>query len=286
MKCVTYNIQYGKGRDGRVDLKRIVDEVSGADVIALQEVDRFWPRTGHTDQVRVFREHFSDHFTVYGAGVDMHAAGTRPSENRRCQFGNMILSRFPIEHARHHLLPKHGSLGPLSIQRSALEATVLVNGQPLRIYSIHLTHLSAETRLPQVERILEIHRQARHEGHAVSGDLRGMDWESGVPSQPVAGNALLLGDFNFVPESEEYRRFVGPPSDYGGHITSLMGFVDAWCQAGGDPSQGHTSDVKGAPARLDHCFVSAAIRHHIRTCWVDDRATGSDHFPLWVEMEF
>ncbi len=51
MKFVTYNIQYGKGRDGRVDLARIASEVSGAEVIALQEVDRYWPHTGMTDQV-------------------------------------------------------------------------------------------------------------------------------------------------------------------------------------------------------------------------------------------
>ena len=55
MKCVTYNIQYGKGRDNRVDLSRIGDEISGADLIALQEVDRFWPRTGNIDQMQYFR---------------------------------------------------------------------------------------------------------------------------------------------------------------------------------------------------------------------------------------
>ena len=31
MKIVTYNIQYGRGRDGRFDLDRIADTVSGAD---------------------------------------------------------------------------------------------------------------------------------------------------------------------------------------------------------------------------------------------------------------
>lgn len=51
MKLVTYNIQFGKGLDGRVDLDRIADEIRGADIIALQEVERFWPRSGNTDQV-------------------------------------------------------------------------------------------------------------------------------------------------------------------------------------------------------------------------------------------
>ena len=51
MQFVSYNIQYCKGSDGRVDPARIAREVSGADVIALQEVDRFWPHTGMVDQV-------------------------------------------------------------------------------------------------------------------------------------------------------------------------------------------------------------------------------------------
>ena len=37
IKIVTYNIQFGQGRDGKVDLSRIIDAVQGADVIALQE---------------------------------------------------------------------------------------------------------------------------------------------------------------------------------------------------------------------------------------------------------
>ena len=41
MKLVTWNIQCGRGMDGRVDLKRIVDaarQVADFDVLCLQEV--------------------------------------------------------------------------------------------------------------------------------------------------------------------------------------------------------------------------------------------------------
>ena len=51
MLFASYNIQYGTGKDGRVDLARIADAVKEADVIALQEVERHWPRTGDVDQV-------------------------------------------------------------------------------------------------------------------------------------------------------------------------------------------------------------------------------------------
>ena len=40
MKFVSYNIQYGTCKDGRIDLNRITAKVGDADVIALQGVDR------------------------------------------------------------------------------------------------------------------------------------------------------------------------------------------------------------------------------------------------------
>ena len=51
MRIVTYNIQFGLGKDGRFDLERVADEVDGADIIALQEVERHWQRSGNIDQV-------------------------------------------------------------------------------------------------------------------------------------------------------------------------------------------------------------------------------------------
>ncbi|TIN57465.1 MAG: EEP domain-containing protein, partial [Mesorhizobium sp.] len=42
MKLVSYNIQYGYGSDGRYDLARATRLVDGADIIALQEVERHW----------------------------------------------------------------------------------------------------------------------------------------------------------------------------------------------------------------------------------------------------
>ena len=39
-----------------MDLDRIVEAVHDADVIALQEVDRYWPRSGDMDQVKLIVE--------------------------------------------------------------------------------------------------------------------------------------------------------------------------------------------------------------------------------------
>ena len=289
---VTYNIQFGQGRDGKVDISRIVDAVCGADIIALQEVDRFWARSGLTDQVALLIEGFPGYDYVFGPGVDQ-LSGRMGSDDRplRRQFGNLLLSREPIQYCRHHLLPKSASIGPLSIQRSALECAVDFAGMTIRFFNTHLTHLCSATRVPQVSELLRINCNAAVEGLPVCGAIEvnplrdgGNYWADGLMDGEVSPHAILLGDFNCTPDTPEYELLVGPMSPYGGRVTHPLGFVDAWLHAGGDPEAGFTSDVKDEPARLDYAFVSAGLRHRIEKCWVDAAAMGSDHQPVWLEL--
>ena len=62
MKFVSYNIQYGTGKDGRIDLNRIAADVGNADVIALQGVDRFNSETQMSDQVAELAELYPSHY--------------------------------------------------------------------------------------------------------------------------------------------------------------------------------------------------------------------------------
>ncbi len=124
-----------------------------------------------------------EHHWVYGANLDMDAS-YRDTEgrlvNRRRQFGTMVLSRLPIASSRNHLLPKYGTLTQHSIQQGALEAVIVTPAQD-RCASTrsHLSHLSAATRLPQVDALLDIHARAPSEGGAWCGGHpdpeRGMD---------------------------------------------------------------------------------------------------------------
>ena len=291
MKLVSYNIQYGRGRDGVFDLERIAGEVAGADIIALQEVERFWQRSGMRDQPREIADLLRDYYWVYGAGIDLiceadvGAGIDGDARNRRRQFGNMLLSRQPILSSRNHLLPKYGSLGPMSIQRSALEGVIETAGRLLRVYSLHLTHLSAETRMPQLKRLLAIHECAPVEGGALSGAGLKEEWtQDGLPPA-LPGEAIFMGDFNMQPDSEEYARMTGPVSPYGGRITNPYGFVDAWVAVGNDEGDGVTADIDGRGVRLDYCFVSASMIDAIRAARIDGDAAGSDHQPLWVEID-
>ena len=48
MKFMTFNIRHALGLDERINLERVIEVItrSGADVIALQEVDRYMSRSG------------------------------------------------------------------------------------------------------------------------------------------------------------------------------------------------------------------------------------------------
>jgi endonuclease/exonuclease/phosphatase family metal-dependent hydrolase len=287
VKLVTYNIQYGLGKDNRYDLARIAAEVSDADIIALQEVDRHWQRSGCVDSPAVLGAHLPEHHWVYGANLDMDASfrdGAGRLVNRRRQFGTMILSRAPIVSSRNHLLPKYGTLTQHSIQQGALEAVIVTErAGPVRIYSLHLSHLSEDTRLPQVEALLAIHARAPSEGGAWCGGHPEPEagWTEGE-MPPMPAEAILMGDFNFDSNTPEYDRIVGPLSPRYGRLNRVTGLVDAWVAAGHREDEGATI---GAERRIDYCFVSSVLAARVKAARVDASASGSDHYPVWIEME-
>ena len=289
MKFTTYNIQFGRGLDGKYDLDRIAREVNNSDVIALQEVERFMQRSGDIDQVAELASLLQGYHWVYGGGVDMDGDIVQPDGtvvHRRRQFGNMLLSRTPIITSRQHFLPKYASTGPLSIQRSALEGLINCQGTLVRVYSIHLTHLSAMTRLSQIDRLLEIDSNAVREGGPISGDPANTVFAGQTEIISLPRESILLGDFNFTPDSEEYERMTGPVSDYGGRIKNPDGFVDSWTSIGFREMHGETAERNGESVRMDYCFVKQSLEHRIRSVKVHVDAVGSDHKPLSVKLDF
>src|SRR3954466_2483597 len=109
MRLASYNIQYSLGKDGRYDIGRIAETVRGADIIALQEVERFYKRSGDIDQVTELARLLPDYHWMFGPALDLDTpapGGPGGPAQRRRQFGNMVLSRLPIVSSRNFLLPK------------------------------------------------------------------------------------------------------------------------------------------------------------------------------------
>lgn len=290
MLFASYNIQYGTGRDGRVDLARIARAVEAADVIALQEVERFTQRTGMIDQPEAIGALLPRFHWTFGPGMDLDADVVAPGgavTRRRRQFGNMLLSRSPILAARNHLLPKFGTLTQFSLQRCALEGVIAApGGKHLRAVSVHLSHLSDGDRGPQVDALLDVHRRAPAEGGAWCGGNRDPSWLEGKPAVPMPREAVMMGDFNMTSASPLYERIVGPRSAEYGRMNNLEGFVDAWVAAGNREDSGVTCEAgtPPKPVRIDFCFASSALAGLVRRAWIDSEADGSDHQPIFTEI--
>jgi endonuclease/exonuclease/phosphatase family metal-dependent hydrolase len=293
MKFVSYNIQYGFGADGRYDLERAAKVIADADVIALQEVERNWQRSGNDDQPDLLSRLLRHHHWVYGPAFDMDASTTAADgkvTNRRRQFGTMLLSRLPILWSRLHLLPMRKVVWPLNTQNAALEGLIRTPAGAVRIFSIHLSHIGVEERLEQIAFLKALHRRVPFEGGPWSGvdDEPSRGWAHGEaePEAPLA--AIWMGDFNSEPGSAEYLAITGV-NPYHPSAAYLDGFVDAAVAARETASAGHTHvrvhQGKEQTRRLDYCFVGSMLAGRVRSVSVDTGCTASDHFPVTIDID-
>ena len=305
MKLVTYNIRFGLGLDQVIDLARIAETVRDADIIALQEVERFWKRSDMSDQPEILGRHLRGFYWVYFPAFDVDASERQNDGtvvNRRRQFGPMILSRWPIRASRHILFPKLGTVNHFNMETGGTECVVDTPSGSLRIYSLHLSAVSTRERLMQIDRLLEIHRNAQTNGGAWTGDgiladaveakyLVDQNWSHGEAPPPMPQETVIMGDFNSEPESPEYNRLVGDIDPCYGRVGHLDGFVDSWTAAkkqSGDPLTWWPDPPDRSPGhglRLDYCFLSPHLGHQVRRASVDSFAQGSDHRPYWVELD-
>ncbi len=280
MKLLSYNIQYGFGQDGTYDLTRAVAVVAGADIAAVQEVDRHWSRSGFDDQPARLTSLCPDHFTAFAPGFDM-AAPTATDRNRRRQFGPMILSRWPILWTRTHLLPLFPMLDPLNTQTCALEACIDTPTGPVRVYSVHLAHVGVDERLTQIDHLLSLSPVAPWSG---TDDEPSRNWTEGQAPPPCPASAIWMGDFNMEPGSMEYHRLTGQTPYHPG-ARYAAGRVDAVAWSG-TTLHTHEKMIAGQHRlrQLDHCFVTPDLAPRITRVWTDPTESASDHFPLWVEL--
>jgi endonuclease/exonuclease/phosphatase family metal-dependent hydrolase len=283
MKLLSWNIQWGRGCDGRVDLDRIVAHarrLADFDVLCLQEVSSGYPELpgcDGADQFQALAGRLPGYTAVEGIGTDTPAPG-----GGRRRFGNLLLSRWPLGPVFRHLLPWPADPTVKSMQRVAIEATVLAPGGPIRVMTMHLEWYSALQRTAQVDRL----RALQHEAHAQAHCARpGTAAHGPFDHVPRGGPAVLVGDFNFRPEAPEYRRLQAPLPD------GAPAWCDAWALL--HPGRPHPPSVglhdqaqwPGPPFTMDFAFVSADLAPRVRQVEYDGTSDASDHQPLLIELD-
>lgn len=289
ISIATWNIQYGRGRDDRVDLARQAELLRGYDVIGLQEVDRFWDRTGNVDQLAELTRLLPDHWHVYGAGVDvLKQLGPGPAGAMRRQFGNAVFSRLPILASRAVLLPRRALIGRSTMQRVAVETVLqLPSGRCLRFVSTHLDHAQPDLRLDQAAALLALYRDGPMSGGVEYGS-RGGDrwWTEALAAPPVPQDLVLAGDFNLEPDEPPYALLAGPLDRHYGRVTHLDGLADCWTLAGHPEMEGPTWwTAADQPKRLDYILVSAGLVPLVRSCHVIHDTDASDHQPVVAVLD-
>jgi endonuclease/exonuclease/phosphatase family metal-dependent hydrolase len=178
LRVMTFNIRHAQGMDGEVSLQNIAFEIqrSGADLIGLQEVDRFLPRSNLKDQPAELARLLEMNF-CYSASEDRNhnsnaSAYIREQDAKtglNGQYGNAILSRFPITAHQFQYLPGDNE------RRSLLHAEIEIQGRRVTFFNTHLGMDKEEQRV-QVAAILEAIEKS-------------------------SGALVLLGDFNMEPDN-------------------------------------------------------------------------------------
>jgi endonuclease/exonuclease/phosphatase family metal-dependent hydrolase len=203
LKVVSYNIQQGYTPDGLKNFDGQLDLLRriNADIIGLQESDTNRIAGGNSDVVRFFADQ-----------LDMHAYyGPKPVVGT---FGIALLSRYPIEDPRTFYMYSYERQDQELVdleQTATIEAQVTMGD---RTFQVFVTHLGNGGPMVQQEAILS--------------EVEGQE------------NVILLGDFNFGPDSDQYR------------LTTDM-LDDSWLLRWPAVDK-RTVDFKGQG--IDHIFVS------------------------------
>jgi endonuclease/exonuclease/phosphatase family metal-dependent hydrolase len=171
LTVMTYNIRHGEGTDNEINLNRIAAVIRNAsvDIAALQEVDCGTRRSGGVDQLAELSE-LTGMNGIFGKAKS-HSGG---------EFGNAILSRYPIDTELNAELPTDLIREPRSVLIGKITVPTL-DAEPV-VFLVGSTHFDflpgSRVRLASVEKIRGI-----------------MEVYPGIP-------CLLAGDINARPGSD------------------------------------------------------------------------------------
>jgi endonuclease/exonuclease/phosphatase family metal-dependent hydrolase len=153
LRLVSFNLEYADSVDAAIRLLTSHPDLRDADLVFLQEMD-------HPGTVRI-AEALGVAFVYYPA--------LRRGKTQK-DFGNAILSRWPIESDEKLLLPNRGVF--TRTRRIATAATIRVGTLPVRVYSTHLATPIGNASIERGEQLAVILDDARlYDRVVIGGDM-------------------------------------------------------------------------------------------------------------------
>ena len=185
LRVLTYNIHHAEGLDKKLDLPRIATVIRAAepDLVAVQEVDVKAKRTGGVDEAAELAKL-----------TGMHAYFAKAMDYQGGAYGQLLLSKHPLEGTKTHLLPPaEQGVEP----RIMAEAHVKIGNTSIAFFGTHLDARDNARRVLQVEEIARITAHIKDDVSILAGDLNAhpdhkpialltKDW-----TDPSAGKGLL-----------------------------------------------------------------------------------------------
>jgi endonuclease/exonuclease/phosphatase family metal-dependent hydrolase len=278
MRLITWNIQWARGMDGRVDPRRVVDharQMADFDVLCLQEVAANFPDldgNDATDQFALVAELLPGFTAVEAVGVDVD-----DGMGGRKRFGNLLLTRYPVAQALRHLLPWEAA-ATRNMPRTLIEAVAVTPLGPVRLMTTHLEYSSPVLRAAQVEGIRQAHRMAVAR-HALPREAGPHTYRM----TPASASAILTGDFNMRPDDPVLARLMAPLE---GEVPPL---VDLWPAVMGEEPHPPTAclfdQTYGEPGCLDFVLATPDLAARANRLVCDIETKVSDHQPILVEFD-
>lgn len=242
-RVMTYNVHSCIGSDRKASPLRTAEVIRqhSPDIVALQELDAGQERSGAQFQAHVIAQSLNMTYRFHPS--DIVGGG---------EYGNAILSRFPIRLVKAGDLPGYVYSGRVPEKRGALWVEVYLADRGVQVVTTHLG-------LTRRERLVQAHA------------LLGPQWFN----HPECRCPLVItGDFNALPCSQVYRLF-------------RRVLRDIQCHGGNGNRPRRTWPSRCPVFRIDHVFVTPDIVvHGVRVPRTRLERTASDHLPLVADLGF
>lgn len=257
MRLMTYNIRHGLGNAepgqgaGTVDLTRTARVIQSQrpDIVAVQEVDRFWSRSGFEDQPARLAD-------LLGMPVRYAANVTLPAEEEgrpARRYGVATFSRFPI------------------IDQCTVPLPVSTGWEPRGML---ITRIAAGGELVVINTHFQVGQPGREDEGRAQRAMQAR--EAPRVAKGTALPTIVMGDLNARPHDPELSALLDPDG----------GLRDAWRAIGQGTGATIPADADVEPGeRIDYILVSRGFTLHVaRVVRQAEASFASDHYPVVADV--